>query len=349
MTGRAIPTVLSLTIILTVVGCVGNEGAILMAPGSYGDIAIVASSDELAGALRSFTNELNREYSFVIAREMQFNIDVFEPARWELCKGYKNVILVAVLPDGGPVVKALKKHVSSDEYQKLATSAASMLYLEEPFANYQFAVVVAGRDRNSVLSLLHQHADDLRQVIENKAAARIMRRYRVDGLDSNIMTSLWNKDHFFLEVPNVYHLNQDRPDGFSAVELMQNGPSRGLTVSWREVDDPVAVLADTTALLTMREAMGRELHDEELVPETFVWTEDTIGDMRAVKLEGAWSSTDKNFFGGGPFWSWFVADPGTRRLFCLDALCYAPGLDKMDMFRRMRAILETFSLKRPQP
>ena len=63
--------------------------------------------------------------------------------------------------------------------------------------------------------------------------------------------------------------------------------------------------------------------------------------------ERGWVS--RRFDGGGPFWSWFIADQQGKRLFCLDALCYAPGIDKIDYFRRMKAILHTFSLQPTQP
>jgi len=89
------------------------------------------------------------------------------------------------------------------------------------------------------------------------------------------------------------------------------------------------------------------MHEDDIVPASLVWKTDTIAGLPAVRLEGAWNS--RRFAGGGPFWSWFVADPEGQRLFCLDALCYAPGADKMDHFRRMQAVLQTFSLQRPQP
>ncbi|MBU1073753.1 DUF4837 family protein, partial [bacterium] len=49
----------------------------------------------------------------------------------------------------------------------------------------------------------------------------------------------------------------------------------------------------------------------------------------------------------GPFWCYFVADEARGRIFCLDLLVYAPNKEKMDFFRRLRALLETFSLTAP--
>jgi hypothetical protein len=331
---------------LALTGCVDRNEAILMAPGSYGDMAIVASTEEMHGALGAVVNELNDEFTFVIAHERRFNVDVFGPDQWHLCKAYKNVLFALEVPRGGKVVDAVEDLVSRADFARLASGAQPLLYLDEPFAQYQFAAIIAGPDRNTVISLLRRSAPEIRAMVEEKSVARILRRNRYDGLRTELMTQLWNLHRFYLEVPQEYALNQNRPGGYPAIELMQTGPSRGLTIAWRETADPAAMLADPQALLDFRAEVGRRMHAEEVVPEAVVWREDTLAGQPVVWLEGAWTSND--FAGGGAFWSWFVADPEGSRVFCLDALSYAPGMDKMEMFRRMRAVLQTFSLARPQ-
>jgi hypothetical protein len=327
-------------------GCVSRNEAILMAPGSYGDVAVVVSNDEMKGALGGFLGELNDEFTFVIAHEKRFNVDVFGPDQWHLCKAYKNVIFALETPRGGKVVDAVEDLVSRQDFARLTSGEQPILYLDEPYAEYQFVAIVAGTDRNTVVSNLRRGAPQMRDMIEKKSVDRILRRYRHDGLRTDLMTQLWNQYRFVLEIPRDYALNQERPGGYPAVELMQTGPSRGLTIAWRETPDPASLLADREALIDLRTEMGRRMHTEEVVPETIVWREDTLAGRPVARMEGAWTSND--FAGGGAFWCWFVADPGGGRVFCLDALGYAPGLDKMDMFRRMRAVLQTFSLERPQ-
>ncbi len=69
--------------------------------------------------------------------------------------------------------------------------------------------------------------------------------------------------------------------------------------------------------------------------------------MDCVKLEGAWTSNE--FSGGGAFWCYFIPDSERGRMICLDLLVYAPGMDKMNFFRRLDAVASTFSMRRPQP
>jgi len=324
-----------------------QEKPILMAPGSFGDIAIVVSDPELASGLQPFKDAFNEEYTFVIAHEPLFHIDTYPPDQWELCKGYKNILFVWRVGDGGRVEKFLRGRLGDAGHPVPSSSAGVILTMDDPFANYQHAVIAAGTDRNSLLSFLRRQAVDLRRQFEEQSNARIMRRYRHEGLATQLMTDLWIRHRFFLEIPAEYRLNQETPDGYPAIELMQTGPSRGLTVGWAQSSDPELLLTQPALLLELRKEMGLKMHQEEILPESLVWKTDEIGTLPAVRLEGAWNST--NFAGGGSFWCWFVADREGQRIFCLDALCYAPGLDKMDYFRRMRAVMRTFSLTRPQP
>ncbi len=187
----------------------------------------------------------------------------------------------------------------------------------------------------------------MREVFENSARERILRRNRYDGLADGLMTTLWDRFGFFMEIPDSYHQNQVEPKGFPGIELMRNAPSRGITVSWEQAADPEAWLADHEVLAAMRERLGRSMHDEEIVPSSFVWSPAEIGGVAAVKLEGAWTSN--RFAGGGAFWCYFIPDPAHQRLWCLDLLVYAPGMEKMDFFRRMDAIASTFANTRPRP
>ena len=106
-------------------------------------------------------------------------------------------------------------------------------------------------------------------------------------------------------------------------------------------------LADRDRLIAMRAEMGDKMHTEDILPQTFVWSEVEFGAKTFLKLEGAWNS--RRFDGGGAFWCYFVADERRGRVYCVDLLIYAPGMDKMPMFRRMEAVASTFDTERPQP
>ena len=333
---------------LLIAGCgFDRDKGILMAAGSYGDLAVVVSDENLRPAVERFLNKFNREYTFVIAREKVFAIDVFSPRQFDLCRNYKNILIVARIGDGGPVQKQVERLVSASTLQQMAGGGGALVQLDDPFATYQFGMVAATADRNSLISMLNNSAEKIRDIFQQKSRERIQRHNRHVGLQNGLMATLWDRFGFFIEIPEEFRQNQVEPDRFPGLELMATGPSRGISVSWMPHENPREALADRALLLEMREALGELMHNEELVPETFVWNEATIDGNPSVKLEGAWNSNV--FAGGGPFWCYFIPDMQSKRLLCLDLLVYAPHEDKMGFFRNLDAVAATFSLQQPHP
>jgi hypothetical protein len=329
-------------------GCgIDSDKGIFMAAGSYGDLAVVMSDDALRPLADRFMSGMNLEKTFVIKPETLFNPDFFGPKKWQLAKGYKNALFLVRIGDGGDAEKAARKLMSSEAWQRLTDGGGGIVRVVDPWSTYQQVVVVASRDRNSLGSILTKNTEKIRDIFEDSNRERILRRHRYDGLNTALMDAYWDRYGVFLEIPGEYRQNQLEPDGFPGFELMRNSPSRGISLSWREVADPVAELDDLESLIQFREVMGERLHHEEIVPSSFSWTPAEIGGVACTKLEGAWTSN--KFSGGGAFWCYFIPDPARGRLFCLDLLVYAPGMDKMVFFRRMDAVASTFSTNRPQP
>ncbi len=333
--------------VLLAAGCgLDKEKAILMAAGSYGDLAVVVNDDAMKPMARQFLSRFNTETTFVIKTETNFKPDVFGPAKWEFGKGYKNALFLIHIGAGSGAEKQVRKLISKEAWQRISGGGGGVVKIKDPWSTYQLLIVVASRDRNSLGSLLNKNRDSIADLFNDGNRDRILRRNRHDGLKLDLMDLYWRDLGFFMEIPGEYSQNQYRPDGYPGLELMRNGPSRGISVSWLETANPVRDLANFGLLTRLREQMGTKLHNEEIVPETFAWDETDFGDVVVVKLEGAWTSN--KFVGGGPFWSFFVPDTDRGRIYCVDLLVYAPGMDKMDFFRRMASVASTFSTKGPQ-
>jgi hypothetical protein len=329
-------------------GCgIDGEKGILMAAGSYGDLAVVISDDSLRPLADRFMSGMNLEKIFVIKPETLFKPDFFGPGNWELAKGYKNALFLVRIGDGGGAEKAARKLMSDEAWERVGAGGGGIVKVVDPWSTYQQVVVVASRDRNNLASILKKNTEKIRLLFEDSNRERILRRYRYEGLNIAQMDAYWDRYGIFMEIPGEYVQNQLEPDGYPGFELMRNGPSRGISMGWRKSSDPETLLDDQESLAGMRSILGKNLHDEEIIPSSFVWSSAEIGGVACVKLEGAWTSN--RFSGGGAFWCYFIPDPDRGRMICLDLLVYAPGMDKMNFFRRMDAVASTFSTHRPQP
>jgi len=295
---------------------------------------------------RQFIGRFNTEHLFVIKPEMNFKPDTFGPRKLKFAKGYKNSLMLVHLGAGGPVEKEAKKLISKATWERLNAGGGGVVQVKDPWSTYQLVVIVASRDRNSIGSLLNKNLIKIQDLFDDSNCRRILRRNRYDGLKTDLM-DLYRRDiGFYLEIPGDYEQNQYRPDGFPGLEVMRKGPSRGISVSWMKTKDPLRDLANFEILARMRSKMGDKLHSEDLVASTFIWDETEINGILAVEMKGAWNS--HRFVGGGPFWCYFVPDLDRGRIYCIDLLVFAPGMEKMNFFRRMSAIVSTFSLKGPQ-
>lgn len=333
---------------LLVSGCgMDSEKGILMAAGSYSDLAVVMSDLSLRPVADRFMAGMNPEKIFVIKPEPLFKADFFGPSRWELAKGYKNALFLVRIGDGGKAEKAARKLMSDEAWERLKAGGGGVVRVVDPWSTYQQVVVVASRDRNSLGSVLNKNTVVIRDLFEDSNRERILRRHRYEGLNTALMDAYWDRYGVFLELPVDYRQNQLEPKGFPGLELMRNGPSRGISLAFSKAADPAALLDDQEGLAAMRALLGEKLHDEEIIPSSFLWSPAVIGGVTCVKLEGAWTSN--KFSGGGAFWCYFIPDTRRQRMVVLDLLVYAPGLDKMGYFRRLDAVASTFSFQRPQP
>ncbi len=340
---KRLALVVLLPLLISLASCTTNsEQGILMAAGSYSDLAVVLSDARSEPLANRFLAAANPTTRFVIKEETLFRPDIYKPEALELARRYKNVLIVLRIGDGGPVQKEVKKLVSRETWQRLASGSGVMVQLNDPWSTYQTVLVVAAQDRNSLGSYLQNQASSIRAIFERTSRERILRRYRYTGLNTHQMNAYREQLGFSFEIPKEFKQNQFRPKGFNGLELIQKGPSRGITVTWTPHEKPEEALQDREFLLSLREVMGHKMHNEDLVSSTLVWSESTVGDHSAVKLEGAWNSN--SFEGGGPFWCYFVADNQRGRVLCLDLLAYAPHMDKMPMFRRMSAIVSTLKM-----
>jgi len=343
--GKRIVGVLLAALLAACSGCgVDSEKGILMAAGAYGDLAVVASDESLAPVARNFAGHFARPIKFVIKPEPDYKIDNFVPHSWQTAKNYKNSLFIVQTGQGGGVAKELKKRMTDASWERINSNQGGIIQLRDPWSTYQYAVVVGARDRNTLSSLLRRNEEQIHELFDENSRQRILRRYRYEGLNQAMMDACWRDYGFTMEIPGVFVQNQKEPDGYPGVEVMRTGPSQGISVVWKSCQNPAARIADRDWLLSIRTDMGDRLHHEDLVPQSMVWQEMAPGKFAAVKLRGAWTS--RRFAGGGAFWSYFIPDPEGHRIFCVDLLVYAPGMDKMNFFRRMEAIASTFGTKR---
>ena len=349
-TRRAAAVIVAALLSLTLAGCGDREDAsIFSAVGSYGDVAVFASSPALRQAADPILARLNPQRTFVLDEEDTYRFADYAGKTWKDGRNYRNLLFLVRWGDGGPVERELASLLSDDALERSRGGRGGWFVLHNPYFRNQLALVVAAPDPNAVLRTLTRGADAMGDTLSTDIMRRIRHDHRREGLREEDRRRLYNDLAWSVEVPATYDRNDrsGRPrNGVEWLRSADNGLTRGLTVTWREHRDPDAALRDRDLLLAARRDLGRDFHAERLVSESLEWGEEALAGLPAVRLRGAWASEEVSV--GGPFECFFVADQQRGRLFCLDLLVYGPGSEKMDDFRRLRAIAETFTLQQPE-
>ena len=205
-----------------------EEEPIFMAPGSYGDVAVVVSSASLQGGVEQFIGQMNEEYTFVLSRESLFNVDTYPPDRWELAKGYKNIIVLWRVGDGGPVEKMLRGRLTDAGEARAARPRGALIELEEPFASYQHALVLAAPGRQELPASCSTAARTTCGPGSNRRTSSASCGATVTRASRAAHGEPVAPHRFFMEIPGAFRLNQDEPDGYPGVELMRR-PRRGVS------------------------------------------------------------------------------------------------------------------------
>jgi len=346
---RAVTLPVAALVILATAGCGDREdNPIFSAVGSYGDVAVFASSAGLHRAAEPILDQLAPERTFVLSREPTYRFTDYSGKNWKDGRNYRNLLFLVSWSDGGPVERELRSLLSDEARKRLQGGRGSWFVIHDPYFRNQLAVVVAAADPNAVLRIFRRNGEAIGDTLRADIMRRIRRDHRRQGLREEDRRRLWSDHAFTMEIPATFERRDDAGRPRRGVEWLltgDDGRTRGITVTWSPSEDPVRDLRDRARLLEVRQEMGREVHAERLIPESLEWGEETLGGAAAVRLRGSWASEEISV--GGPFECFFLADPEGDRLFCLDLLVYGPGSEKMDDFRRLRAIAETFSLQAP--
>lgn len=323
-----------------------GKSAMVSAVGSYGDVALVVSDPQLDPLLERARGLLSPDETFVLKTEPTYRFRTFTDRNWQDARNYRNVIMAVRWGDGGAVQNAAKKLLPKDALKRALAGRGEVFTVSNPWLHSQVAFVAVARDADALVTLLNRQAPALSTTLAADINRRIVEDHRQQGLLADPAARQQRRFGFSVELPAAYRENQSEPGGFPAVEwLRTDGSTRGLTVSWEPATSPAAKLLDQKFLVAMRERLGKAMHQETIEPGSFAWSQEKVAGLPAVKLAGSWVDAETQV--GGPFRCYFVADPAGGRVYCFDLLVYAPQSEKMDDFRRLRAILETVSFREP--
>jgi hypothetical protein len=332
---------LSISMTLFLSGCNSSDNDyIISAVGSYGDVAIITSSEQTQLRVSSTLNNISNEEVFVLKKEETLNLRYFPVKRWKDARNYRNVIVAVNWSDGGQLQGLVKNMIPEHRLAKMLNGSGGLIKINDPWLRNQIALIAVANSASNLNRLLENQCDIISREIDSSNNTRIISDNRKRGIHKDIVDKYKKHLGLSIEFPLDYRQNQINPDGFKGVEWIIPGPpTRGISLSWIETENCSRDMSDQNFLADSRAELGEYLHSEKIVKSSLEWGVDTIAGYDAISLSGSWVSSEVGV--GGPFKCYFIANPNYSQIICIDLLVYAPDKEKVDYFRKMRAIIET--------
>lgn len=333
-------TVLSLAALLCSCGC---QGGPFNAPpaGSYSGVVLVTETGKVEGPTVDMVNALQHELDFYTKYELQFRVRVVPASQFDKEIPAKNMVVFGIVNQGsvGGIIEQLLGRAGA---QNVLEGKYSIFKKMDSPVKGQLTIIVTAVSNDILASVAREQGAVIRNILEDGNRERIREAMLKQGENTRIEKLLRDRYGFSLKIPNVYKLDEERPE-IPGISLLNPEPPRVLSVSWHDLGKGAVTLADSSELYELRADVAFKLFDRYVMRRDLVtFVESQLGPYPAVRMDGYWESSVEP--AGGSFVSFFVADRVKSRIWLIDCLVYAPGKDKNELLREAIAIAETFSL-----
>ncbi len=312
----------------------GCTEPVTLAVGPAGDITIMtalsAESPEV-GALRT-----GLEQEIVVIRpEPAFNVEVSGPDGFNIRRNWRNLVFLGSLDEESWISEMIADLLDEREMGELKAGERNLFLIRDKWAIGQLVAVLAARDRDSLAGVVERNVGSLYNTFERVAVQNTKRILLKKDVQRDVARYLKREFGWALLVPDHFEVTEDAE---SRIVLFRTGePARMILVHW--IDDYGEELTPENCL-ALRGRLSWNIYDEDTIEPDMTETEETnfLG-RSAIKITGVWQN--EKHMNGGPFGSYCFIEGD--RLYLVDFLVYAPGMDKIPFLRELEAICHTFS------
>ena len=317
----------------------GCEQRVVPAVGSYSDVYVFTETGRYDPLLREFAQSITHPIRYAFEEENEFNVFLREASLLSGNRDRKNIVLVMRTDRAGSLLSQARDLLGEGILERAREEGHLVLRREDLFARGQDVYFVLMQGRAEEEYVLQRLGPKIRGMLRESTQRRY-RDFLLKGRENRGGAQyLWRQYGFTIRYPKEYHLLQERAD-LQAVELHRTDPSRSLGIFWMGDVRGAPSLADSLSLLAFRARVGERLYGDTILGGDYRFEESQLGVHPAILMRGIWQNEED--VTGGPFLTYFVYDVSRHRLWAVDLLLYAPGLEKHPYMRELEALGSTF-------
>ncbi|MFQ5674807.1 MAG: DUF4837 family protein [bacterium] len=276
--------------------------------------------------------------------ERVFEIHWISPENFSQYATRKNIVIVGILDSEGEINAKVSGMLSADVKNKVMDGSAFVFPKENPWADQQLLVVLAGNSVDELKAKMMENREYLYGLFEKKLIEETTEQMFSQFEQEDLADTLLEKYGWTLRIQHDYILNIDRPqDRFVMLRRSLPGRERWLFVHWIEAADP-AMITEEWALQT-RDRLTRKFYENDFIDrERTHSTEIDFLGRSTLLLEGLWANDDK--VTGGPFRNYSFYDQATGRIYMIDVAVWYPANLKEPFLRQLDIMAHTFKTEK---
>ncbi len=314
----------------------GCSKPMTLAVGPAGDISIItdlpADSPEVTELVEGLEVEI-----VIIRPEVAFNVEVSDFEGFNIRRNWRNLVFLGSLDEGSKVSDTIEGLLGESERSELERGQRNLFLIRDKWAIGQLIAVLATPDRSSLLDAVKSSTKTLYNTFERVAVENTRRILLKKDLQRDTARYLERTYGWSMLVPEAFEVSEDAETKIVLFRTVD--PSRMILVHWIDDYDKPLTAEDALAL---RAKLAWNIYDEDVIEPDMTETEETTFLGRpAIKIVGVWQN--EKHINGGPFRTYCFLDG--KRLYLVDLLVYAPGMDKIPFLRELEAICRTFSTR----
>jgi hypothetical protein len=260
-----------------------------------------------------------------VEEENRYTFEVHGPGGLARQRDARNLVLVADLSRRDAVTRKVREVLGKERTARLR-ERTGWTVLPNVEALGQTMVVVAGSDRKRILRLLEVEGEDLYARADSMVTRRTGDIVYMNGEERAMGRYLESRYGWTVRIPKGFKTAEDRKNGVvKLVSMDSQQPTRLLLAYWTPSR---SATPDPEYCLKLRARLAWLYYDEDRVdPGSTAVSEVTFQGRKALRIEGLWQN-EKHLIGGPFFTVCFVE---RERLYLLDGVVFAPGMDKSCM------------------
>jgi hypothetical protein len=312
----------------------GCSKPVTLAVGPAGDITVITELDEESPEVGALREGLEQEV-VIIRPEPAFNVELSDPDGFNIRRNWRNLLFLGSMDEGSWVSEKIRGLLNDEQMGQLSVGDRNLFLIRDKWAVGQLVAVLAAPNRNSLLEAIEDNTPALYDAFERAAVENTKRILLRKDVQEDTARYLERKYGWSITAPDQFEVTEDAENRIILFRTVE--PARMILVHWIENFEGELNAEGSIAL---RDKLGWTVYDEDYVERDMTEaTETTFLGREAIKMVGVWQN--EKHMNGGPFRAFCFLEGD--RLYLVDVLVYAPGLDKIPYLRELEAIALTFS------